>query len=69
MAWAAWKVTALVTGGHRVPADVEELGLDLPEMGALGYPDTPDVASAVILSETASASHGSGALVPEPEAI
>ena len=69
MAWAAYKVTALVTGGHRVPADVEELGLDLPEMGALGYPDTPDVASAVILSETASVSHGPGALAPEPEAI
>ncbi len=69
MTWAAYKVTALVTGGHRVPAEVEELGLDLPEMGALGYPDTPDVASAVILSETASVSRGAGTLAPEPEAI
>src|SRR2546425_3939899 len=40
---------------HRVSAEVEELGLDLPEMGALAYPDTPEVASAVILSETAAA--------------
>jgi ammonium transporter, Amt family len=28
-----------VTIGNRVPADVELQGLDLPEMGALGYPD------------------------------
>jgi Amt family ammonium transporter len=69
MAWAAYKVTALVTGGHRVAADVEELGLDLPEMGALGYPDTPEVASAVILSESAAVSRSTGALAPEPEAI
>jgi len=50
-----------------VSAEVEELGLDLPEMGALAYPDTPEVASAVILSETAAASHGAGQLEPEPE--
>src|SRR6266508_3516191 len=69
MALVAYKVTALVVGGHRVPAEVEELGLDLPEMGALAYPDTPEVASAVILSETAAVSPGIGQLEPEPEAI
>src|SRR6266704_690075 len=70
MAYVAYKVTALVVGGHRVSAEVEELGLDLPEMGALAYPDTPEVASAVILSETAAVSPGGlGQLQPEPEAV
>src|SRR5881398_52102 len=67
MAFVAYKVTAFVVGGHRVAPEVEELGLDLPEMGALAYPDSPEVASAVILSETAS--RGVGQLEPEPEAI
>jgi len=67
MAVAAYKLTEVLVGGHRVSAEVEELGLDLPEMGALAYPDTPEVASAVILSETAAASHGVGQLEPEPE--
>src|SRR5881275_262691 len=69
MAYAAYKVTELVVGGHRVSAEVEELGLDLPEMGALAYPDTPEVSSAVILSESAAVSLGVGQLEPEPEAI
>jgi len=69
MAYAAYKVTELVVGGHRVSAEVEELGLDLPEMGALAYPDTPEVSSAVILSESAAVSFGAGQLEPEPEAI
>src|SRR5437773_2043873 len=56
MAFVAYKVTAFVVGGHRVAPQVEELGLDLPEMGALAYPDTPEVASAVILSEIGRAS-------------
>src|SRR3989441_2581242 len=67
MAYGAYKLTALVVGGHRVSAEVEELGLDLPEMGALAYPDTHEIGSAVILSETAS--HGVGHLEPEPEAV
>src|SRR5712691_10381889 len=66
MAFAAYKVTAFVVNGHRVAPEVEELGLDLPEMGALAYPDTHEIGSAVILSETAS--HGAGHLEPEPEA-
>src|SRR5436189_186214 len=67
MAFVAYKATAFVVGGHRVAPEVEELGLDLPEMGALAYPDSPEVASAVILSETAS--RGVGHLEPEPEAV
>src|SRR5256884_7711179 len=67
MALVAYKVAALVVGGHRVAPQVEEVGLDLPEMGALAYPDTPEVASAVILSEPAAGSLRAGELEPEPE--
>ncbi len=63
LAYVAYRVTAALVGGHRVTAEVEELGLDVPEMGAFGYPETPEVASAVILSESPSASFG----VPQPE--
>jgi len=49
MTYVAYKITALVVGGHRVSAEVEELGLDLPEMGALAYPDSAELASAVVL--------------------
>jgi ammonium transporter, Amt family len=69
MTFVAYKVTAWVVNGHRVSADVEELGLDLPEMGALAYPDSPEVASAVILSESAAVSRGTSILEPEPEAV
>jgi ammonium transporter, Amt family len=69
MTFVAYRVTGWVVNGHRVSAEVEELGLDLPEMGALAYPDSPEVASAVILSESASVSHGTSVLEPEPEAI
>jgi Amt family ammonium transporter len=68
MAFVAYKVTAFVVNGHRVAPHVEELGLDLPEMGALAYPDTHEIGSAVILSETASGG-GMGQLQPEPEAV
>ncbi|PYP46300.1 MAG: ammonium transporter [Gemmatimonadetes bacterium] len=68
MAFVAYKVTAFVVNGHRVAPEVEELGLDLPEMGALAYPDTHEIGSAVILRETASTG-GIGQLQPEPEAV
>src|SRR5213080_905259 len=67
MTYVAYKVTAVLVGGHRVAPEIEELGLDLPEMGALAYPDSPEVASAVILAEPADVSLGGG-LEPEPEA-
>jgi Amt family ammonium transporter len=56
MTYVAYKITAVLVGGHRVSAEAEELGLDLPEMGALAYPDTQDIASAVLLSESAAVS-------------
>jgi ammonium transporter, Amt family len=49
-AWAAWKITSLVTSGSRVSQQVEELGLDIPEMGALAYPDRGDMATGVVLA-------------------
>jgi len=49
-AYAAWRITALFTDGHRVSPAVEEHGLDLPEMGALAYPDQADLSSAVVIS-------------------
>ncbi|HEX9383015.1 MAG TPA: hypothetical protein VF908_06415, partial [Gemmatimonadaceae bacterium] len=49
-AYAAWRITALFTDGHRVSPAVEEHGLDLPEMGALAYPDQADLSSAVVLA-------------------
>jgi Amt family ammonium transporter len=52
-AYAAWKITSLITSGHRVSPFVEEHGLDLPEMGALAYPDHADLSSAVVISQTA----------------
>ncbi|PYP16173.1 MAG: ammonium transporter [Gemmatimonadetes bacterium] len=67
MTYVAYKVTAVLVGGHRVAPEIEELGLDLPEMGALAYPDSPEVASAVILSEPADVSLGGG-LEPATEA-
>ena len=67
MTYVAYKVTAVLVGGHRVAPEIEELGLDLPEMGALAYPDSPEVASAAILSEPADVSLGGG-LEPATEA-
>ncbi|MEO6527988.1 MAG: ammonium transporter [Gemmatimonadaceae bacterium] len=49
-AYAAWKITSLITGGSRVSASVEELGLDIPEMGSLAYPDRGDMTTGVVLS-------------------
>ena len=48
--FVAWKLTGLLTRGHRVSEHTEELGLDLPEMGALAYPDMNDLGSAVVLT-------------------
>src|SRR2546423_1615443 len=48
--YAAWKITSILTDGHRVSPIVEEHGLDLPEMGALAYPDQADLSSAVVIA-------------------
>jgi Amt family ammonium transporter len=50
----AWGIGGLIVKGHRVPVESEELGLDLPEVGALAYPDTTDISSSVVVA-TASA--------------
>jgi Amt family ammonium transporter len=47
--YAAWKITSKLTDGHRVSTAVEELGLDVPEMGALAYPDQTDLSSGVVI--------------------
>ncbi len=31
--FVSWKITALIVNGHRVSAEVEDMGLDTPEMG------------------------------------
>ena len=51
--YAAWKITDRLTAGHRVSTAIEEHGLDLPEMGALAYPDQADLSSAVVISNAA----------------
>jgi Amt family ammonium transporter len=56
LAAIAWGITGLITKGHRVSAQAEELGLDLPEMGSLAYPDSMEINSAVVLK---TASHSS----------
>ena len=47
--FVAWKITSALVGGSRVESDVEDIGLDLPEMGVLAYPT--DHASAAVLPE------------------
>jgi ammonium transporter, Amt family len=39
LALAAWGITSLLTRGSRVSAEVEDAGLDIPEMGVLAYPE------------------------------
>src|SRR5437667_76412 len=69
MTYVAYKITAVLVGGHRVSAEVEEVGLDLPEVGALAYPGTPELASAAILSVPAAASQGGAQPEPAPEPV
>jgi ammonium transporter, Amt family len=45
----AWVITGVIVRGNRVSAEAEELGLDLPEMGALAYPDASDLAVGVVM--------------------
>jgi Amt family ammonium transporter len=55
LTYVSWTVIGLVTRGHRVSAEAEEFGLDIPEMGSLAYPDSIDISSAVVLA--ASSAH------------
>ena len=45
----AWAITGALVKGHRVSAEVEEIGLDVPEVGAIAYPDSTDIGSAVVI--------------------
>jgi Amt family ammonium transporter len=56
LTFLAWQVVGLVVGSHRVSSETEEFGLDIPEMGALAYPDTQDISSAVVLASASA--HG-----------
>ena len=69
MAFVAWKVTGLVVGGHRVSAEIEELGLDVPEMGVEGYPHTPEAATVVVMEEQSVTVPDEPAFAPQPEPI
>jgi Amt family ammonium transporter len=55
LAWLAWTLTGWVTKGHRVSVETEEHGLDLPEMGALAYPDMADISTSVVVAPAAPA--------------
>ena len=54
-----FKITGLLVGGNRVSAKVEIAGLDMPEMGALGYPEyikhrlPSDISDATVAAITA----------------
>src|SRR5882672_2457192 len=65
-----WGVLAvgLVVGGNRVSTEVEELGLDVPEMGVEGYPRTPEAATVMVMSERVLVS-AERVFEPQPEPI
>ena len=69
MAFVAYKVTGLVVGGHRVSAEVEELGLDVPEMGVEGYTRTPEASTVVVMDEQPVTVPAERAFEPQPEPI
>ena len=70
MAYGAYKVTGLVVGGHRVSAEVEELGLDVPEMGVEAYPSTPEASTVIMMSERADSSlEPAAGLATQPEPV
>jgi Amt family ammonium transporter len=69
MAYIAYKVTGLVVGGHRVSAEIEELGLDVPEMGVEGYTNSPEAATIVVLDEPSVAKRAERSLAPQPDPI
>src|SRR6266702_2583834 len=68
MAYVAYKVTGWVVGGHRVSAEIEELGLDVPEMGVEGYPRTPEASTVVVMGERVPVA-AEPVFEPQPEPI
>jgi len=57
-----------LVGGHRVSPEIEELGLDVPEMGVEGYPNAPEPSTVVMLSEAVTVP-AETAFAAQPEAI
>jgi len=56
-------------GGHRVSAEIEELGLDLPEMGVEAYPSTPEASTVIVVNEADSSPKAAAQLEPQPEPV
>src|SRR5216110_420169 len=69
MAYAAYKEIGLVVGGHRVSAEIEELGLDVPEMGVEGYPQTPEASTVLVFAEQPVTVPAEPAFEQQPEPI
>jgi Amt family ammonium transporter len=69
MGYVAYKITGLVVGGHRVSTEVEELGLDVPEMGLEGYPRSPEVSTVLVMTESVTVPTKAATFEPQPEPI
>jgi Amt family ammonium transporter len=67
MAFVAYKVTGLIVGGHRVSAEAELLGLDVPEMGVEAYP-TSESSTVIVTVERPATVTAASKLEPQPEA-
>jgi ammonia channel protein AmtB len=67
MAFVAYKVTGLIVGGHRVSAEAELLGLDVPEMGVEAYP-TSESSTVIVTVERPTTVTAASKLEPQPEA-
>jgi len=52
LAYGAYRLTDVLVGGHRVSPAIEELGLDIGELRAPGYPGAADLSSAAVLDAT-----------------
>jgi len=69
MAYVAYKITGLVVGGHRVSAEVEELGLDVPEMGLEAYPSSPEASTVLVMAESVTRPTEAATFAPQPEPV
>ena len=69
MGYVAYKITGLVVGGHRVSAEVEELGLDVPEMGVEGYPSSPEASTVLVMTESVTVPAEAATFEPQPEPV
>jgi len=49
--------------------EVEELGLDVPEMGLEGYPSSPEVSTVLVMAESVTVPTEAATFEPQPEAV